>query len=142
MLQTSRKQLSSLLSPFCFKIIYIKPFPTKLYADAIFRPKNIFILNFLNIFRMLFFSYWGGGVLRFFVNNSKSIGLSLFKLFDFNKHKPFTSSWLKAGTYCNQSIFKNRILLAANFENSIIHKPSLGSREVPLKMWARSVQPF
>ena len=28
------------------------------------------------------------------------------------------------------------------FEILIIHKPSLGSCEVPLKMWARSVQPF
>ena len=28
-------------------------------------------------------------------------------------------------------IFKNQILLGANFENSIIHKPSLGSCEVP-----------
>jgi len=28
------------------------------------------------------------------------------------------------------------------FENSIIHKPSLGSREVPHKIWAQSVQPF
>ena len=28
------------------------------------------------------------------------------------------------------------------FENSIIHKPSLGSRDVPQKIWARSVQPF
>jgi len=27
------------------------------------------------------------------------------------------------------------------FENSIIHKPSLGSRGVPLKIWAPSVQP-
>ena len=28
------------------------------------------------------------------------------------------------------------------FENLIIHKPSLGSRDVPQKIWARSVQPF
>ena len=28
------------------------------------------------------------------------------------------------------------------FENSIIHKPSLGPREVPHKIWARSVLPF
>ena len=28
----------------------------------------------------------------------------------------------------------------AIFENSIIQKPSLGSREVPQKIWARSVQ--
>ena len=28
------------------------------------------------------------------------------------------------------------------FENSIIHKTSLGSREVPQKTWPRSVKPF
>ena len=28
------------------------------------------------------------------------------------------------------------------FENLIIHKPTLGSREIPQKIWARSVQPF
>ena len=28
------------------------------------------------------------------------------------------------------------------FENLIIHKPSLESRDVPQKIWARSVQPF
>ena len=28
------------------------------------------------------------------------------------------------------------------FENLIIHKPSLGSREIPQKIWTRSVQPF
>ena len=28
------------------------------------------------------------------------------------------------------------------FENSIIPKPSMGSREVPQKIWVRSVQPF
>ena len=28
------------------------------------------------------------------------------------------------------------------FKNLIIHKPSLGSREFPQKIWARSVQPF
>ena len=39
-------------------------------------------------------------------------------------------------------IFKNRILLESNFENSIILKPSLGSREIPQQIWARSVQPF
>ena len=28
------------------------------------------------------------------------------------------------------------------FENSIIHKPSLGSRDIPQNIWARSVQPL
>ena len=31
-------------------------------------------------------------------------------------------------------IFKNRIWMEAIFENSIINKPSFGSREVPQKM--------
>ena len=34
-------------------------------------------------------------------------------------------------------IFKNRIWMEAIFENSIINKPSFGSREVPQKMYWR-----
>ena len=36
-------------------------------------------------------------------------------------------------------IFKNRILLQSIFEYSVIHKPSLGSCEVPQQNMARSV---
>ena len=36
----------------------------------------------------------------------------------------------------------NRILFEANFFILIIHKPSLGTCEVPEKFWAGSVQPF
>jgi len=39
-------------------------------------------------------------------------------------------------------MFKKRSLMEAIFENLIIHKPSLGSREVPHKNFARSVQPL
>ncbi len=39
-------------------------------------------------------------------------------------------------------IYGNRILFEANFFILIIHKPSLGSCEVPEKFWARSVPPF
>ena len=38
--------------------------------------------------------------------------------------------------YANQKLFDT------TFEILIIHKPSLGSCEVPLKIWAWSVQPF
>ena len=37
-------------------------------------------------------------------------------------------------------ILKNQILLDTKFENSIIHKPFLGSREVPQQNWVWSVQ--
>ena len=33
-------------------------------------------------------------------------------------------------------------MLEANFDIFIIHKPSLGSSEVPQKIWARLAQPF
>ena len=41
-----------------------------------------------------------------------------------------------------QKFNENRILMEANFEILIIHKPSLDSLDVPQKIWARSVQPF
>ena len=43
----------------------------------------------------------------------------------------------------NFQIFnEDRILMETNIEILIIHKPSLWSRDVPQKIWARSVQPF
>jgi len=36
----------------------------------------------------------------------------------------------------------NQIFGRQIFDNLIIHKPSLGSRDVPHKIWSRSVQPF
>ena len=47
---------------------------------------------------------------------------------------------------CTFKIFKNLMKIEfwwrQIFETLITYKPSLGSREVPHKMWARSVQPF
>ena len=37
---------------------------------------------------------------------------------------------------------KTEFCSTQNFEILIIHQPSLGPREVPHKIWARSVQPF
>ena len=39
-------------------------------------------------------------------------------------------------------MFKNRILMEANFWKFDHHRPSLRSRDVPQKIWARSVKPF
>ena len=35
--------------------------------------------------------------------------------------------------------FQKQVMMEANFENSIIHKPCLGLCKVPQKIWARSV---
>ena len=39
-------------------------------------------------------------------------------------------------------ILNNKILIEANFKVLFIHKPSLGSHEIPHKSLARSVPPF
>jgi len=49
---------------------------------------------------------------------------------------------LKKKSWIFKNFQKSKSVRSKFFENSIIYKPSLRSREVPQKIWACSVQPF
>ena len=74
------------------------------------------------------------------------LGYLLFHLWTFSLFE-YIVTWNEKADFIKKNswifkIFKNRILLEANIWKSIIHKPSLGFREVAHKIWAWSVQPF
>ena len=78
---------------------------------------------------------------------SKLLGRLLFKLRSFclhfkTKKKNILRIFKKTRIFKNLIFLQNYKPLKHLFLIFIIHKPSLWSRDVPQKIWARSVQPF
>ena len=70
-----------------------------------------------------------------------TLSLSIFSLYSIKQKQNKNCGF---HNFCSR-VFKlliNKKLKTQIFQILIIHKPSLGSREVPHKIWARSVQPF
>ena len=57
-----------------------------------------------------------------------------------NNSRIFTKNFVDFQNF--KKFNEDRILMETNIWNFIIYKPSLGSLDVPQKIWARSVQPF
>ena len=99
--------------------------------------------------RVLWSTMWNITLFIWFVNRTRNfISTRLLgrfaPIFYFNLNCVFICKYLLFPQYkakINKKL-ADFIIFFRWFQNSIIHKPVLGSREVPNKIWARSVQPF